>query len=139
MAKQQIKSMQCRRCLGLLTQIDTEVKDKLTGKTLIVKKLLDPNYCEKCLKKEEARKRKLKRTQLRYGIKDKRKKKIKINWKDKIQEEIKFIPMEPIYVRRNKRKDILIKFSKAGKRWKKVTKRQLNRLQKDHSVLWNAS
>ena len=158
MSKNKIVNTQCRRCLGQLTYVDVESNICKCGKSkkehfgdnlfcnnplgvdsvfkpILVKKLYHKDLCKKCLDKDDRKKRRIKRNQKRIGIKQTRRKK-KIQWKSKQEPLSQNNPIEVVFVKKNKRHNILIKFSPKD-RWRKVTIQKLRSLEKKYSLVWN--
>jgi hypothetical protein len=155
MSKKLVLSTQCRRCLKPLTYVEVESsickncgeqKRKHSGAALycniivkfhqdtyftpvMVKKLLNRDYCEGCLEKDEKKKNRIKRAQRKIGIKATRKK--KTEWKDKKPVEMKPNEQLPAFYLKRRAGVIYTKYS-PKERWKKTSVQKLAHLERNY-------
>jgi hypothetical protein len=94
----------------------------------------DDTLCKKCKQHDKAKKKKIIRNQRAIGIKQRRNRKKKINWKSPV-EKFDFNPTKIIYAKREG-KVVFTKHSLAED-WQSKTRQQFSSIEKRYSIVWN--
>ena len=114
------------------------IKLEFTCRRLNCTQLCEPNQtiCERCKKKDKARKRAILKRQRAIGIKTRRRKP-KVEWKEKPQEQFVNPSLNKLHVRRGEAGAILLN-RPPKEEWKPISKGYLTRLQnRGEIIVWS--